>query len=72
MIAASIIFFLTYVLIASEKVDKTLAALMGAVVMVVARVVPYDDALRAIDMNVIFLLLASISRRVWRITIGAA
>lgn len=57
MIAASIIFFLTYVLIASEKVDKTLAALMGAVVMVVARVVPYDDALRAIDMNVIFLLL---------------
>lgn len=57
MIAASIIFFLTYVLIASEKVDKTLAALMGAVVMVVARVVPYNEALGAIDMNVIFLLL---------------
>jgi len=57
MLVASIIFFLTYVLIASEKVDKTLAALMGAVVMVVARVMPYNAALSAIDMNVIFLLL---------------
>ena len=57
MLVASIIFLLTYVLIASEKVDKTLAALMGAVVMVIARVVPYNAALTAIDMNVIFLLL---------------
>jgi len=57
MITAIIVFLVTYVLIASEKVDKTLAALMGAVVMVVSRSVPYEHALKAIDMNVIFLLI---------------
>jgi len=57
MIVAIIIFSLTYVLIASEKVDKTLAALLGAVVMIVSRSVPYSEALTAIDMNVIFLLM---------------
>jgi Na+/H+ antiporter NhaD/arsenite permease-like protein len=57
MLTAIIIFLVTYVLIASEKVDKTLAALLGAVVMIVLRAVPYERALAAIDMNVIFLLL---------------
>lgn len=57
MLTAIAIFVLTYVLIASEKVDKTLAALMGAIVMIVSRSVPYSLALTAIDMNVIFLLL---------------
>jgi Na+/H+ antiporter NhaD/arsenite permease-like protein len=57
MLTAILIFVITYVLIASEKVDKTLAALMGAVVMIVSHAVPYNLALTAIDMNVIFLLL---------------
>jgi len=57
MLTAIVIFLVTYVLIASEKVDRTLAALMGAVVMIVARAVPYSKALSAIDMNVIFLLI---------------
>jgi Na+/H+ antiporter NhaD/arsenite permease-like protein len=57
MLAALAIFIVTYVLIASEKVDKTLAALMGAVVMIVSRTVPYEESLKAVDMNVIFLLL---------------
>ena len=57
MLTAILIFVVTYVLIASEKVDKTLAALMGAVVMIVSRAAPYNQALAAIDMNVIFLLL---------------
>ncbi len=57
MLTAIAIFFVTYVLIASEKVDKTLAALMGAVVMIVSHAVPYNKALTAIDMNVIFLLI---------------
>lgn len=57
MLSAILIFVVTYVLIASEKVDKTLAALMGAVVMIVSRAVPYEESLKAIDMNVIFLLL---------------
>ena len=57
MLSAIVIFVVTYILIASEKVDKTLAALMGAVVMIVSRAVPYEESLKAIDMNVIFLLL---------------
>jgi Na+/H+ antiporter NhaD/arsenite permease-like protein len=57
MITAVIIFLVTYVLIASEKLDKTLAALLGAVAMVVSGAVPYELSLGAIDMNVIFLLV---------------
>ncbi len=57
MIAAVIIFLVTYALIASEKLDKTLAALLGAVVMIVSGTVPYERALGSIDMNVIFLLV---------------
>jgi Na+/H+ antiporter NhaD/arsenite permease-like protein len=51
------IFLATYVLIATEKMDKTLAALLGAVAMIVSGAVPYTRALGAIDMNVIFLLV---------------
>lgn len=57
MIFAISIFLVTYAMIASEKMDKTLAALLGAVAMIVSGVVPYEDALGAIDMNVIFLLV---------------
>lgn len=57
MLTAIVIFALTYVLIASEKIDKTLAALLGAVVMIVSGGAPYTEALHAIDMNVIFLLM---------------
>jgi di/tricarboxylate transporter len=39
----------------NDRVHR-LAALLGAVVMIALHVVPYDLALRAIDMNVIFLL----------------
>lgn len=56
MITSILIFVFTYVLIASEKVDKTFAALLGAVAMIALHAVPYDLALRAIDLNVIFLL----------------
>ncbi len=54
---AIVIFLVTYALIATEKMDKTLAALLGAVVMIVSGAAPYTLALRAIDMNVIFLLV---------------
>ena len=57
MITAIIIFVFAYILIASEKVDKTLAALMGAVAMIVSGAAPYEKALHSIDMNVIFLLM---------------
>ncbi len=57
MTAAIIIFLVTYALIASEKLDKTLAALLGGIAMIVSGAVPYERALGAIDMNVIFLLV---------------
>jgi Na+/H+ antiporter NhaD/arsenite permease-like protein len=57
MLTAVAVFLVTYALIASEKVDKTLAALLGAVAMIVSGSVPYEMALGAIDMNVIFLLV---------------
>ena len=56
MIAAVFIFGLTYVLIASEKVDKTIAALLGASVVIFAGLIPYQVALAKVDLNVIYLL----------------
>lgn len=52
-----IIFGLTYLLIATEKVDKTVAAGLGAAVMVMGGFVEYGKALAHIDLNVIFLLI---------------
>ena len=65
---AAVIFLATYALIATDRIDKTIAALLGGVIMVVARVVDQEAAFHAIDFNVIFLLagmmmLAGILRR---------
>ncbi|MFM2247439.1 MAG: hypothetical protein RL071_3513 [Pseudomonadota bacterium] len=57
MIAAIAIFVVTYLVIASEKVDKTAAALLGAAVAVSTGVVPYEVALHAVDLNVVLLLV---------------
>lgn len=57
MIGSIVIFAITYLLIATEKLDKTSAALLGAAVAVFGGWVPYHDALRAVDLNVIFLLV---------------
>ena len=51
------VFAVTYVCIATEKVDKTLAALLGACVVILAHWVPYEAALHAVDLNVILLLV---------------
>jgi Na+/H+ antiporter NhaD/arsenite permease-like protein len=57
-VAASI-FGLTYLAIASERVNRTAAALAGAVAMIAVKLDGFDQtaAFRAIDFNVIFLLL---------------
>jgi Na+/H+ antiporter NhaD/arsenite permease-like protein len=47
----------TYVLIASDRIHKTVAALLGGVLMIVLGVVQQAEAFAAIDLNVIFLLL---------------
>ena len=50
------IFAGTYVLIATERIHKTLAALAGGVLMVLLGIVTQEQAFEEIDFNVIFLL----------------
>jgi Na+/H+ antiporter NhaD/arsenite permease-like protein len=62
------IFIVTYALIATERVDKTIAAMAGGVAMVLLGVVTQERAFEEIDFNVIFLLagmmiLAAIIRK---------
>jgi Na+/H+ antiporter NhaD/arsenite permease-like protein len=65
---ASVTLLLVYVLIALEIVHRTLAAFLGASLILAVsytagtfypsfRILTFDDAARAIDMNVIFLLI---------------
>jgi Na+/H+ antiporter NhaD/arsenite permease-like protein len=65
---AGIIFVVTYALIATERVDKTIAALLGGSLVVVLGIITQEEAFAAIDLNVIFLLagmmvMAGILRR---------
>jgi Na+/H+ antiporter NhaD/arsenite permease-like protein len=67
-IVAATVFLVTYAVIATDRVDKTLAALLGGLAVIVLKVIPQDVAFSAIDFNVIFLLagmmiLAGILRR---------
>ena len=50
------IFVLTYVLIATERLHKTIAAMAGGVAMVLLGIVTQEQAFEEIDFNVIFLL----------------
>lgn len=49
-------FLVAYGLIASERFDRTLIALLGGVLVVVLGVIDQEEAFAAIDLNVIFLL----------------
>ena len=65
---AAAIFLGTYAFIATDRLDKTVAALLGGLLMIVSRVLDQEEAFAAIDFNVIFLLagmmiLAGILRR---------
>lgn len=53
---AAAIFVITYVIIVSERVHKTAAALAGAVIMIAFRILDQEEAFAYIDFNVIFLL----------------
>jgi Na+/H+ antiporter NhaD/arsenite permease-like protein len=50
------IFLVAYALIASERFDRTLIALLGGLLVVVVGVIDQEEAFAAIDFNVIFLL----------------
>jgi Na+/H+ antiporter NhaD/arsenite permease-like protein len=53
---AAIIFVVTYAAIATDRLDKTVAALLGGLLMVTLGIVTQEQAFAAIDLNVIFLL----------------
>ncbi len=55
-IAASAIFLITYVIIASERIHKTIGALAGAAVMLIFGLLSQETAFEHVDWNVIFLL----------------
>jgi Na+/H+ antiporter NhaD/arsenite permease-like protein len=65
---AAAVFVITYGLIATDRIDKTVLALLGGIAMIVLGVIDQEEAFEAIDFNVIFLLagmmvLAGILRR---------
>jgi len=51
------IFIATYAAIASDRVDRALAALLGASFVILLGLVTQDNGFTAVDWNVIFLLL---------------
>ncbi len=53
---AGAIFLVAYALIASERLDRTLIALLGGLLVVVLGIIDQEEAFAAIDFNVIFLL----------------
>lgn len=55
ILLAGSIFLLTYALIVSERIHRTISALLGGMAMILF-VVPQEKAFHAIDWNVIFLL----------------
>jgi Na+/H+ antiporter NhaD/arsenite permease-like protein len=57
MLIPILLFLLVYFFIATELIDKTIAALIGAGLMIGLHFVGYEEALHAIDLNVIFLLV---------------
>ena len=50
------IFLITYALIVTERVHRTVSAMLGGVAMILLGVISQEDAFHAIDWNVIFLL----------------
>ncbi len=57
MITAIIIFAITYILIASERFDKTAISILGASTVIGFGVIPHEIAMGKVDLNVIFLLV---------------
>lgn len=55
--AALVIFLVTYGLIISEQVHRTVIALFGAMLMVLAGVISQEDAITHIDFNTLALLI---------------
>src|SRR4051794_26519613 len=68
MWVATCVLAITYAVIISEKINRSIVALLGAAVMVIVGVMNQEEALKGVDWNTIGLLtgmmiLVSISRR---------
>lgn len=50
------IFLIAYALIVTERVHRTVSAMLGGVAMILFGILPQAEAFRAVDWNVIFLL----------------
>ena len=50
------VFLITYALIVTERVDRTVSALLGGVAMILLGLLSQEQAFHAVDWNVIFLL----------------
>jgi len=57
-ILSLVIFIVSYAVIASEKVNKTIVALLGGATMLILHVLTQEKAFHHIDLNVIFLLVS--------------
>jgi Na+/H+ antiporter NhaD/arsenite permease-like protein len=51
------IFVIAYCFIASDKINKTIVAILGASCVLLLKLVTFEEAVAAIDFNVIFLLV---------------
>jgi Na+/H+ antiporter NhaD/arsenite permease-like protein len=51
------IFVLAYLLIATEKINKTVVAVLGASLILMLKLVTFEQAVHSVDFNVIFLLV---------------
>ena len=57
MIASLIVFAVVYILMVTERIDRVTGAILGAMTVILLRLIPYDEAIRRIDVNVLFLLI---------------
>ncbi|MEW5870443.1 MAG: ArsB/NhaD family transporter [Chloroflexota bacterium] len=55
-VLAALIFLVTYIIIISERIHRTPAALLGGLLMILLKIIPQEEAFQSLDLNVIFLL----------------
>jgi len=57
MLFPILVFLVVYLFISTEWIDKTVAAVVGGGLMIGFHLVGYEEALHAVDLNVLFLLI---------------
>ncbi|MDT4762000.1 ArsB/NhaD family transporter [Sphaerochaeta sp. PS] len=57
MFVSILIFIVVYALLIMEKMNKAVAAILGAMIYLLFHFIPFEKAVEHIDMNVIFLLI---------------